>query len=557
MSTATLSAPSTLGRGASPFTGTRRLIRLALRRDRIQIPVWLVALTLLMGFSASSVVGLYPTAADLHEFAVTTANSPVALATNGLISGDSAGAVTASQTVMLMSVAAGLMSILLVVRHTRQNEETGRAELVEAAVVGRKALLTAALVVAVGVNVILAILVTGVLAAQGFPAGGSVLLGLGVGGAGIVFAAVAAIAAQATEGARAANGLGGGVLGIAFLLRAFGDMSGSVSDDGVRVTAGWASWLSPIGWAEQTRPFDVNAWWVLGLFVVAAALCGFSAFALTERRDIGAGLFPTQPGPARASRSLPTALGSAWRTQRGTLLWWGIGIGVVALAYGAIGDQIDDFLGEGEQAGELMAKLGGGTSDIVDAYFAAIFAMMAIGVAAYAVQALLHMRGEESAGRLEQVLATSLGKPHWVLSHVMVVVAGAIALQIVTGAATGLAYGLVAGDVAGKVADLTVAALVFVPAILVVVAVVILLFGALPDLATGLSWAVLAVCLIAGMLAPLLGLPDAVHDISPFSHIPAVPAASVTAGPLVVLTVIALVLAASGVALFRRRDLST
>ncbi|NLE82447.1 MAG: anibiotic ABC transporter [Rhodococcus sp.] len=561
MSTATLSAPaptpSAVGRGASPFTGTRRLIRLALRRDRIQIPVWLIALTLLMAFSASSVVGLYPTQGDLHEFAMTTAKSPVALATNGLISGDSVGAVTASQTVMLMSVAAGLMSILMVVRHTRQNEETGRAELVEASVVGRKALLTAALAVAAGTNILLAVLVAGVLAAQGFPIGGSALLGLGVGGVGIVFAGVSAIAAQATEGARTANGIGGGLLGLAFLLRAFGDMSGDVSADGIRVDPGWASWLSPVGWAELTRPYDVNAWWVLGLFVVAAAACGLGAFALTERRDIGAGLFPTKPGPERASHSLPTPLGSAWRIQRGTLLWWGIGIGAVALAYGAIGDQIDDFLGDGEQAGDLMAKLGGGIPDMVDAYFAAIFAMMAIAVAAYAVQALLHMRAEESAGRLEQVLATSVGKPRWVLSHVVIVVAGVFALQILTGVATGLAYGLVAGDVAGRIVDLTVAALVFVPAILVVVAVVMLLFGALPALATGLSWAVLAVCLIAGMLGPLLGLPDAVHDISPFSHIPAVPAADVTAGPLIVLTVIALVLGAVGVAMFRRRDLST
>lgn len=555
MSTTTVANPAPARSGA--YTGTRRLIRLALRRDRIQIPIWLIALTVLMAVSASSVIGLYPTAAERREFAVTTAKSPVALATNGLISGDSVGAVTASQTVMLMSVAAALMSILLVVRHTRQNEETGRAELIEAAVVGRKALLTAALVVAVGANLVLAVLIAGVLVAQGFALGGSVLLGLGVGGAGIVFAAVAAVAAQVTDGARVANGASGGILGAAFLLRAIGDMSGSVSDDGIRVTAGWVSWLSPIGWAEQTRPYDVDAWWVLGLFVAAAVVGIAAAFALTERRDVGAGLFATRPGPARAASWLPTVLGSAWRIQRGTLLWWGFGIGVIALAYGAIGDQIDDFLGEGDEAADLMAKLGGGTSDMVDAYFAAIFGMMAIGVAAYAVQALLRMRGEESAGRLESVLATAVGKPRWVLAHVTLVVGGVIALQVLTGVATGLAYGLVVGNPLGEMGDLTVAALAYTPAVLVVAGAAVLLFGAVPTLSPALSWAVLAVCLITGLLGSLLGLPEAVKKASPFSHVPAVPAATVTAAPLVWLTLVAIALAASGIALFRRRDLST
>lgn len=558
MSTATTSPPYTADRGgAGTFTGTRRLIRLALRRDRIQIPVWLVALTVLMAFSASSVVGLYPTDADLHSFAVTTAKSPVALAANGLVSGDSAGAVVASQTVMLMAVAAGLMSILLVVRHTRQNEETGRAELVEAAVVGRKALLTAALILLVGVNLILAVLVTGVLVAQGFAVSGSLILGSGVAGAGIVMGTVGAVAAQMTEGARTANGVAGGVLGLAFLFRAVGDMSGSVSADGVHVISGWPSWLSPIGWAEQTRPYDANDWWVLALFVVAAVVCCGAAFSLTERRDVGAGLFPSRPGPARASATLPTVLGSAWRMQRGTLLWWGFGIAVVAAAYGAIGNQIDDFLGEGDQAAELMAKLGGGASNLVDAYFAAIFAMMAIGVAAYAVQSLLRMRSEESAGRLESVLATSVGRPRWVLGHLVVVVAGVVALQVLTGVVTGLAYGLVIGDPVGKMGDLTIAALVYIPAILVVAAAAVFLFGLLPSASSALSWAVLAVCLVAGLLGPLLGLPDAVLNISPFTHIPDVPSATVTATPLIWLMLIAAVLAAAGIALFRRRDLET
>jgi ABC-2 type transport system permease protein len=295
---------------------------------------------------------------------------------------------------------------------------------------------------------------------------------------------------------------------------------------------------------------------VLALPLVFALATGAVGFVLTEHRDVGSGLVPTRPGPARASRSLPTAVGSAWRIQRTILFWWAFGIAVLAVVYGAIADQIDDFLGEGQQVADMMEQLGGGTTDMVDAYFAAIFGIMAIAVAGYAVQALLRMRGEEAAGRLEPVLATSVSRPRWMLAHVGLVAVGIVVLQALTGAATGLAYGLVSGDVPGKVVSLTGAALVFVPAIAVVAALAVLAFGGFPVWSAGLSWGVLALCLIFGFLGSLLGLPQTVRDLSPFTHVPALPAAEVTATPLIGLAAMAVVVCAAGVALFRRRDLT-
>ena len=82
------------GRHPSPaYAGTGRLIRLALRRDRVQVPVWLVAFAGVYAISVVSLKDLYPTANDLHLIAVSSAVSPVVLATNGLVSGDSLGAV--------------------------------------------------------------------------------------------------------------------------------------------------------------------------------------------------------------------------------------------------------------------------------------------------------------------------------------------------------------------------------------------------------------------------------------------------------------------------------
>jgi len=86
--------------------------------------------------------------------------------------------------------------------------------------------------------------------------------------------------------------------------------------------------------------------------------------------------------------------------------------------------------------------------------------------------------------------------------------------------------------------------------------VAVLAFGGVPAWSVGLSWGALAGCLIFGFLGSLLGLPQAVRDLSPFTHVPPVPAAEVTATPLVWLAVIAVVVGAVGVVLFRRRDLT-
>lgn len=70
--------------------------------------------------------------------------------------------------------------------------------------------------------------------------------------------AVAAVAAQLTQGTRPAVGTAAAVLGASFLLWAVGDIGPTV-----------LSWLSPVGWAMRMRPFAEEQWRVLRL---AAAL---------------------------------------------------------------------------------------------------------------------------------------------------------------------------------------------------------------------------------------------------------------------------------------------
>ena len=77
-----------------------------------------------------------------------------------------------------------IMAILLVIRHTRVEEEAGRLELVGSAVVGRRAPLTAALLVGGGASVVLGFITALALIGSKLPVGGSFAFGIAWAGLG-------------------------------------------------------------------------------------------------------------------------------------------------------------------------------------------------------------------------------------------------------------------------------------------------------------------------------------------------------------------------------------
>jgi ABC-2 type transport system permease protein len=90
-----------------------------------------------------------------------------------------------------------------------------------------------------------------------------------------------------------------------------------------------------------------------------------------------------------------------------------------------------------------------------------------------------------------------------------------------------------------------------------VAAIGVALFGLAPRLVVGATWAILAVVLSLTVFGEPLRLDQRVLDLSPFAHLPRLPAAAFVAAPLVWLLAAAVLLAAAGLAAFRRRDLAT
>lgn len=531
------------------LAGTGALTRLALRRDRIMMAAWIYALTAVGYASVAATKRLYTTPAELLAFARTASKDKITLAMYGPASDLSTlGGVATWKLGVYGAIAAAVMSMFIVIRHTRGDEDAGRLELVGAGAVGRSAPLTAGLLAALLANLGLGLLIAVGLAVAGLPAVDSLGFGLGAAGVGCVFAAVTALAAQLAASARTALGLAASVLGVAYLLRAVGDASSPGS---------WAtglSWVSPIGWTLQMRPFGPLHWWVLLISLLATIVVTAAAYAFAGRRDLGTGLLPVRPGPAAAGGSLRGPLGLAWRLQRGPLLAWASAFAVYGLVMGALASSIAQLVGSNAGARKMFTTMGG-QSGLVNAFLAAIMAIMGVLASVYAVQAALRLRGEESGQRAEPVLAAAVGRIRWAASHLVFAVFGPVLLLVLAGLGMGLVHGANTGDIGKAVAQLLGSALVQMPAVWVLTGITVALFGLVPRLAT-LAWGALAAFLLLTELGAFLGLNKWAVDISPFTHVPKLPGGTVTAAPLLWLTAVAAALAVAGLAGLRHRDLT-
>jgi ABC-2 type transport system permease protein len=525
----------------SAFTGTRALTRLALRLDRVRLTVWVLGLSVMPMGTAANYLKLYPTEADLQAVKGVLSN-PSLVALSGPLYSLTIGGLTAWKVGVTEFILIGLMSLLTVVRHTRTEEETGRLELLRATVIGKHAPLTAALLTVLIADTTIAALTALGLMATGLPAAGSVAFGVAIGLVGLLFAAIAAVAAQLTQGSRAANGIAGAVLGGTYLLRAAGDTGPT-----------WLSWLSPTGWALRLRPYAGERWWIVAVFAAFTAAFAAAAYALAARRDVGAGLLAERPGPAQASPSLRSPLALAWRLHRGLLIGWTVGLALSGAVLGGAANGINGLASPNQQLTDVLTRMGGKAA-LTDAFLAAIFGIIGMVAAAYTVQATLRLRQEESSGRVEAILATRVGRLRWAASHLAFALLGTALLLAVAGLAGGLVYGAQVHDISGQAGRVFGAAMVQLPATWVLAGLGTALIGLLPRLST-LTWAALILSVLLVELGALFGLSQWVLDIVPFAHVPKLPGAAFTVAPLLWLTAVAAALGAAGLIGLRRRDI--
>lgn len=530
-------------RAGDRWAGTGALLRVALRVERVRLPVWLVAVAGLTAASAASEADLFPTP-ESRAARAELMRSPAAVALGGPgygLDDYTIGAMVANELGAWVALALAVLSVLLVVRHLRGAEESGRLEVVRSAPVGRDAPVLAAVVVVTLADLGIGLALAAALVAVGLPAAGAVAFGLGCALVGLVFGAMAAVAAQLVAHARTASMLGLAAIGLGFVLRAAGDVrapeSGSV-----------LSWLSPFGWSRATRAWVDERWWPLGLAVLGSLAAFGAAAVLAERRDLGTGLLPERAGRPHASPRL-TGMGAVTlRRLAGALTGWAVGVAAVCALVGVLARKVVQFI-EDEPALATFFPAGSGAA--ADAALARYLLVAVTLAAAAGVQGVAAVRAEEAAGRAAHVLAGPVGRVRWLGAQ----------LAVVLGAATGMVLlgGLVMGATAATTLDdpallgrVLGAAAAQLPALWTVIGVAVLVLGVAPR-AAGVSWAYLAYVGLTAMLGGVL--PDGSDVASPLRYTPMAPAQPVEPGPVLVLTAVAVVLVGAGVLGFRRRDL--
>ena len=536
------------------MTGTWTLIKLILRRDRVRLPVWILALVGILLWMIPVLKGTYAAPETLTTLYQQFNSMPAGRFLTGPMDGANFGSLFTLETVLWWGLVIAFMNTLFVVRHTRQNEEIGAAELILSTRASRWSPLISTLIVAVFMNLVMAVLIGLGMGAlyDGWGNGSIWLYSAGFAVFGLVWAAVAAIFVQIFESARTANAAAAIAIGAAFVLRGVGDFLGSVGTHGV-VWAAWPSWLTPFGWIQATRSLTFPEWWPLLIPLIFIVAVVPLAFLLLSRRDEGAGILPSRAGHARAGKILRTPLGLTVYLQKNIFIGWLAGSLAMVATIGALVPQMSKVYDSSPQLAEMIDAMGGGGA-MIPTFLSAMLMITMLMILAYTVQALGRARSEESSGHLENLLATKLTRFKWFGLHLAVTLAGAAIMLCLSGLTMALCVNFLSSwHVA--VSDYILAGLSYWPLVACLAGLYTALFGLWPRIAGLITWIFFGFIAFMSWLGPLLKIDQWIMNLSPLSHMASAPAEAIKVAPLLIILAAAIVLAVGGLATWRERNL--
>ncbi|MDF2568168.1 MAG: putative exporter of polyketide antibiotic [Oscillospiraceae bacterium] len=522
-----------------------KLARFILRRDRVRILMWIASIALICLMVALAFSDLYPTQQDRMAMAETMKN-PVMTAMVGPgygLSNYTLGAMMAHEMLLFTAVAVAIMSIFLVVRHTRKDEERGRLEVIRSLPVGRLTNLSSTMIVAFGVNILLA-LVTGLgLFALGYETmdfQGSMLFGAALGATGIFFSGVTALFSQLSESSRGAVGYSFAFLGLAYLLRAVGDVSNEV-----------LSWFSPLGWALRTEVY-VNNHWGPVLLTVGAAICIMGiAFYLNSVRDLEAGFIPAKPGRKTASAFLQSPLGLAVRLLRTSIIIWAFSMFIIGASYGSVLGDLETFFETNEIFKQMLSVAG--KSSMTEQFITVLMSVISMICTIPVLQMIFKLRGEEKRNHTEHLLTRAVSRNRLIGSFLLVSVVVSVIMQLLS--VVGMwSVSLSVMDDPISFDRVLSAAMIYLPAIWVMIGIAVFLIGFIPK-ATGVTWLYLGYSFFVVYLGGLMQFPKWMAKLSPFGNVPKVPVEDINMVSVSVLTVIALGLMVLGFIGYRNKNI--
>ncbi|MBR0600278.1 ABC transporter permease [Sinanaerobacter chloroacetimidivorans] len=526
------------------FAGTGKLLKLYLRRDRIVLPIW----TLLPIFLIMSQLSFVKAMPDWQVFIAELSASPVTAAMLGPIIPLSIEGAILWRGLLQASIAVMFGAALIMIRHTRTEEASGRNELILGRSVGRYANLSAALILSCGGSLLAGLLTAAVLMGNGLAGNGSLLAGLTLAASGCIFAGIGGFVAQIFEHSGSARGCIFGVYMLTMVAMILNNIGGG--------STGWA-WLAPEAWFRITVPYEGNHAWKLLIFIVLSALPIMLSYMLLVRRDMGAGLIAQKEGSADASPRFNSSMAFAWRQQKGSILVWVIGMawlgGIMGMGTPNISEAISSTFAHMDTSwASAIVKLGNHEAFI--AIFIYMLGLMG-GLSVFAITAVQRLRQEEKEHYAEMVLSRPVSRVKWMGSYLAVAFAGSVLILFALGLASGLGWSIAAGEFSHFPRVLAMS-LSKIPSVWTFIGIAAFLYGWLPRIADLLNWLILGVFIFIEMLWEVGIAGWSAMQWTPFAYAHyIIPIHELSIVPLIVLTGITAVFIWLGFIGFGRRSI--
>jgi ABC-2 type transport system permease protein len=445
----------------------------------------------------------------------------------------------------ILAVILGLWGLLTASRLLRGEEDAYRIETVLAGPVPATRVVRVQLAV-IGVALGLAgLVIAAVLVGWGCGVAGSLLFGAGLTGFAATQAGTAAVLAQVVGVRRRVIGISTMLFGLGFVLR----MAANSAD-----SRGWLRRLTPFGWLDQLHPFADNRWPALAPLLLAPLVLAAVAVALRSRRDTGGALLSGADRRRANLRMLGSPLGIAWRTSRGVLTGWLVGLSVYCFMIGTLVRAVVDFLTGDPSYERVLRAFGMDTAQVGRSYAGVMGVLTGLVVALYACWRIGAARGEEAGGLLEHLLTRPVPRWRWLGGHALLAAGSAAVLSLAASVSLWLGSALTGGPL--EAGDTVPMALNALPVTVLFGGLAILSFGVAPRLTVGLSVGTASLAYLIELIGPALKWPAWVLDASPFHHVAPVPAEPFALLPAAVLVAAGLAAALAGMAAFNRRDLT-
>jgi ABC-2 type transport system permease protein len=275
------------------------------------------------------------------------------------------------------------------------------------------------------------------------------------------------------------------------------------------------------GWTVRHQPLGGQYDWasLIPVVVVAVALFAFGIVAFA-RRDLGATTRIPWPGLPAATLGVGGPFARSLGERLPLAGWWGIGVGLLGFVFGAAAPSFSSTLAQLSPDTLAIFRAAFPSIDLLNGAGAFLqlafitFGLILVGFAASTLVA--GWASDETAGRLELLLATPMSRVRWAIRSGLGLFAAIAVFTVVVMIGIGLGSVAAGGDATTPVAG-TVVLGVYALAL----AGIGMAVGGL--VRTTVAAEVVALLVIAtflvDLLVPALRLPDALHQLALTSHL--------------------------------------